>query len=744
VPDPASYTPGYAFSGFQTQNPTTPLPAQQLDEELIEISEALGGQRSAIMQIRRSDGKLQNGIVTPDSLADSVKSFLGVDGVTYPFRAHVRAVATTNVSTGGEQTIDGVDLVAGDRVLLAGQTAAAQNGIWVVGNVWSRAVDLATASDFVGPVIVSVAEGTVGRNKIYTCLPAGAVTVDSTPLSFVAGLPADVIAPSGVENANLAAMPQARFKMRAAGTGEGSPIDGTAAQAQTVLEAPWTQPKPMFPFASVQTGGAGFARMDRNTYLKQALWVVENDVDDARFDGGISSYIFQSVSKTVQGTNIMGVALPLAAGATVVRSAGNVELYADNKTLCLQCDDGTIHEARTTGISGSDISFTPALPTGKTVTPDGSTRQVSWGRAGSLTATAASGANSIQCSSILGITAPGERIRVPLDNGNTHLTTVSSFSAPFTIGLTDPLPSQASAGKIAYVGPHDVDPNIIISRRAVRGVPGDILAALNFTGPSSTAQTNVDVQYAQVYVEIEESSFVTGVRGRIAFCTANPLSTVGTTGVRYYMGQGLYSVDPILGTVTGGDKGPGTINVHAAYVNNAPIPSAIGSPANGRLARWSFNGAGLQDGSIFDGAMQQRMAVGSAIDFVHREAIRCAIATTWLTVRTLTPSTVTNIFAYGRVHATVCGVTDTLGGGSTRQEWAFSIANGAPTVAIIGSASNAGAAPPQFRLNVSGNTIQIQIQSNNASNILRNALMALEVIAPDGPANVAGYTMTVG
>jgi phage-related tail fiber protein len=45
----------------------------------------------------------------------------------------VRAASTANIATlSGPMTLDGVALVAGDRVLVKDQTTAGQNGIYVV------------------------------------------------------------------------------------------------------------------------------------------------------------------------------------------------------------------------------------------------------------------------------------------------------------------------------------------------------------------------------------------------------------------------------------------------------------------------------------------------------------------------------------------------------------------------------------------------------------------------------------
>jgi hypothetical protein len=70
--DPTIYVPSYSFSGWQATNPSKPLPAAQVDNELANISTSFSETIAAIEDIRRSDGQLQNGIVTVDSLSPSL------------------------------------------------------------------------------------------------------------------------------------------------------------------------------------------------------------------------------------------------------------------------------------------------------------------------------------------------------------------------------------------------------------------------------------------------------------------------------------------------------------------------------------------------------------------------------------------------------------------------------------------------------------------------------------------------
>jgi hypothetical protein len=128
-----------------------------------------------------------------------------------PWKYACRVVATSNVAiaTGGLLTIDGVVLAVGDRVLLAGQTSAAQNGIYQVrSTAWVRATDADDATDLQLGMTVRVLAGTAyaGSTWALTSPTTGTISRDVTALTFAltqlgasAPLPANatIIRPSG-------------------------------------------------------------------------------------------------------------------------------------------------------------------------------------------------------------------------------------------------------------------------------------------------------------------------------------------------------------------------------------------------------------------------------------------------------------------------------------------------------------------------------------------------------------------
>lgn len=82
----------------------------------------------------------------------------------------VRAATTANITLSGTQTIDGVALSAGQRVLVKDQTAQEDNGIYLVAaGAWTRALDFDSLSpiDEINGSWVGVQEGTVNAGKVF-------------------------------------------------------------------------------------------------------------------------------------------------------------------------------------------------------------------------------------------------------------------------------------------------------------------------------------------------------------------------------------------------------------------------------------------------------------------------------------------------------------------------------------------------------------------------------------------------
>jgi len=79
------YTLTYSFSGYQAINPSKPLPAPEIDVQFSNISLSVTEIISAVNQVRRTDGLLQNGVVTFDSLDPQLAAIVGgTNDITVP------------------------------------------------------------------------------------------------------------------------------------------------------------------------------------------------------------------------------------------------------------------------------------------------------------------------------------------------------------------------------------------------------------------------------------------------------------------------------------------------------------------------------------------------------------------------------------------------------------------------------------------------------------------------------------
>lgn len=123
---------------------------------------------------------------TPSGNSDvATKSY--VDGVAAGlfWKDPVRVATTANITLSGTQTIDGVAISAGQRVLVKSQSSAAENGIYVcAAGAWSRSTDMDAGAEFPSAAVF-VSEGSVNADVGYVCTNDAAPNVGSDAIAFV-------------------------------------------------------------------------------------------------------------------------------------------------------------------------------------------------------------------------------------------------------------------------------------------------------------------------------------------------------------------------------------------------------------------------------------------------------------------------------------------------------------------------------------------------------------------------------
>jgi hypothetical protein len=127
-------------------------------------------------------------IVTNDTLDDVVGTnglvFSIISGSQGTWKEPVTiATVGANIALTGIQTIDGILLVADDRVLVKDQTTPTENGIYNVNvGAWTRTADATTALSATKTAMF-VEKGTVNADKLFFCETNDAIFGDAT--SFV-------------------------------------------------------------------------------------------------------------------------------------------------------------------------------------------------------------------------------------------------------------------------------------------------------------------------------------------------------------------------------------------------------------------------------------------------------------------------------------------------------------------------------------------------------------------------------
>ncbi|MEW6060351.1 MAG: hypothetical protein AB1600_00280 [Bacteroidota bacterium] len=259
------------------------------------------------------------------------------------WKQSVRVATTGNITLSGTQTIDGVALSAGDRVLVKDQTTPAQNGIYVVSaGAWSRATDADTSAEVKGGMTMWVNEGTVNGDTQWTLTTNDVITLGTTGLTFTqtsglgqitagngltkTGNTIDVNAGDGIEIVSDAV----RVKLNATNPGLTRDANGL----------------------SVALSGNTLQKDVNGLKVNPTLTLINVALDPG---GGTAS---QLSSDGLGGLNISGYANINVEGLSALRS-----FYLPNRAGVFILDTSYVAEEVPTGaINGSNTAFTLANP----------------------------------------------------------------------------------------------------------------------------------------------------------------------------------------------------------------------------------------------------------------------------------------------------------------------------------------------------------------------------------------------
>ena len=115
----------------------------------------------------------------------AVKDYVDATRSGLEVKDSCKVATTANITLSGTQTIDGIAVSAGDRVLVKDQSTTHQNGIYVcAAGSWSRATDADTATEFNSGVFFFVEQGTLNADSGWVLTTDTAITFGSTAIAF--------------------------------------------------------------------------------------------------------------------------------------------------------------------------------------------------------------------------------------------------------------------------------------------------------------------------------------------------------------------------------------------------------------------------------------------------------------------------------------------------------------------------------------------------------------------------------
>jgi hypothetical protein len=126
------------------------------------------------------------GLLDPSNAQDAAtKNYVDATAQGLDAKQSVKAASTANLTLSAPQTVDGVSLIAGDRILVKDQTTQANNGIYVVASgAWTRATDANTWTELVS-AFTFVEQGTVNADNGFVCTVDQGGTLGTTAVTWV-------------------------------------------------------------------------------------------------------------------------------------------------------------------------------------------------------------------------------------------------------------------------------------------------------------------------------------------------------------------------------------------------------------------------------------------------------------------------------------------------------------------------------------------------------------------------------
>ena len=147
-----------------------------------------------VADLHRQDGDRRHRFASPAAITGlpdptnaqdaATKNYVDATAQGLDIKPSVKAATTASISHSGQQTIDGVFCIAGDRVLDKNNLPPALNGIWIVATgAWTRATDMDSWNEVPG-AFCFVEQGTTNADTGRVCTADQGGTMGTTAITW--------------------------------------------------------------------------------------------------------------------------------------------------------------------------------------------------------------------------------------------------------------------------------------------------------------------------------------------------------------------------------------------------------------------------------------------------------------------------------------------------------------------------------------------------------------------------------
>lgn len=171
-------------------------------------------------------------------------AFLSDPNPGIAIKAAALVATTAAITLSGLQTIDGITVAAGDRVLVKNQADTRENGLYNASTgIWQRTADSNDNTAWADGLQVLVNSGAVNGRTNFACTSADPIVLGTTGLNFTSGplYSADLVAIAALTGTGFAArIANGSWALRTFGAGAGIAVtngDGVAAAPSIALAA---------------------------------------------------------------------------------------------------------------------------------------------------------------------------------------------------------------------------------------------------------------------------------------------------------------------------------------------------------------------------------------------------------------------------------------------------------------------------------------------------------------------------